>query len=43
MNLFNDKIVVITGAGSGIGCQEAINFAKNGAHLVLNDINDSRL
>ncbi|KTC88163.1 SDR family NAD(P)-dependent oxidoreductase [Legionella drozanskii] len=43
MNLFTDKVVVITGAGSGIGCQAAINFAKNGANLVLNDINDSRL
>lgn len=43
MNLFTDKVVVITGAGSGIGCHAAINFAKNGANLVLNDINDSRL
>ncbi|STX50480.1 acetyoacetyl CoA reductase [Legionella busanensis] len=43
MKLFADKVVIITGAGRGIGCQAAINFAQNGANLVLNDIDSSRL
>lgn len=36
---FENKTVVITGAGSGIGRATAICFAKEGAHIVLADIN----
>ncbi len=32
------KIALVTGAGSGFGREMAINFAKKGANLVLNDI-----
>ena len=32
---FNNKIVVITGASSGIGEESAIRFAKKGAKVVL--------
>lgn len=34
-----DKIVIVTGAGSGIGKATAIHFAKHGATVVVSDIN----
>jgi len=39
----NGKIAVVTGAGSGIGKATALALAKEGADLVLADINDDRL
>ena len=35
MDRFQDKVVVITGAGSGIGAAAAKRFAAEGAHVVL--------
>jgi NAD(P)-dependent dehydrogenase (short-subunit alcohol dehydrogenase family) len=35
-----DKIVIITGAGSGIGKETAILFAKEGATIIVNDLNE---
>lgn len=35
------KVAIITGAGSGIGRASAIIFAKEGAKIVVADINDS--
>ena len=37
---YKDKIVLITGSGSGIGKAAALAFAKEGATLIVSDIND---
>src|SRR6516162_8380825 len=36
---FKDRIAVITGAGSGIGRASALEFAREGAQVVVADIN----
>jgi NAD(P)-dependent dehydrogenase (short-subunit alcohol dehydrogenase family) len=38
-----DKVAIVTGAASGIGRSTAILFAREGARLVLNDINANDL
>ncbi len=43
MRDFKDKVVVITGAGSGIGRATAHAFAKYGARLHLTDIDQQRI
>lgn len=40
---FEDKLVLVTGAGSGIGRATALGFAREGAHTVLSDINEAGL
>ncbi|MEM9928872.1 MAG: SDR family oxidoreductase [Bacteroidota bacterium] len=43
MQQFQNKVIVITGAGSGIGRELALQFAKEGAILALNDWKDTPL
>jgi len=43
MKNFKNKIVVITGAGSGMGKEYAFQFAALGAKLALNDYNKATL
>jgi NADP-dependent 3-hydroxy acid dehydrogenase YdfG len=39
----DDKVVVITGAGSGIGRALALDLARRGSHLALSDVDDAGL
>lgn len=38
---FQNKVTLITGAGSGLGRASALLFAKQGAKIVVSDINDA--
>jgi NAD(P)-dependent dehydrogenase (short-subunit alcohol dehydrogenase family) len=41
MSEFQDKVVVITGAGGGLGKAHALEFASRGAKVVVNDLGGS--
>ena len=43
MNRFQNKIVLITGAGSGIGRSTAIRLDKEGATSIIVDMNAEQL
>lgn len=38
---FEDKVVIVTGAASGLGEASAIEFAKEGAKVVLSDVSET--
>ena len=35
---FDDKVVIVTGAGGGLGKQHELEFARRGAKVVVNDL-----
>ncbi|OUS09033.1 hypothetical protein A9Q81_00345 [Gammaproteobacteria bacterium 42_54_T18] len=39
MKKLNNKVVLVTGGGSGIGRETAIEFSAQGAHIILSDVN----
>jgi NAD(P)-dependent dehydrogenase (short-subunit alcohol dehydrogenase family) len=38
---FKDKVVIVTGAGAGLGRAHALEFARRGAKVVVNDLGGS--
>ena len=42
MGLFDGKVVIVTGAGGGIGRAHALEFASQGAKVVVNDLGSTR-
>jgi len=42
MGMFDGKVVIVTGAGAGIGRSHALAFAKEGARVVVNDLGGDR-
>ncbi len=40
MNELNEKVVIVTGAASGIGQACAVQFAREGAKVVVSDVNE---
>jgi len=43
MKDFNNKVAAITGAGSGMGRELAVELAQRGCHLALSDVNEAGL
>ncbi len=41
MSEFKDKVVIVTGAGGGLGKSHALEFARRGARVVVNDLGGS--
>ena len=41
MGEFTDKVVIVTGAGGGLGLAHAMEFARRGAKVVVNDLGGS--
>jgi len=39
---FADQVVIVTGAGNGLGKSHALEFARRGARVVVNDLGGSR-
>ena len=42
MGLMNNKLVLVTGAGGGLGTAIALGFAREGARVIVADIDPAR-
>jgi len=42
MGMFDGKVAIVTGAGTGIGREHALAFAREGAKVVVNDLGTDR-
>ena len=42
MGVLEGKVVLVTGAGGGIGRSHALACAREGAHIVVNDLGGNR-
>src|SRR3954451_17804458 len=40
--LCDGRVVIVTGAGRGIGREEALEYAREGARVVVNDVGGAR-
>ena len=43
MNCYQNKVAVVTGAGSGIGRHLALQLVQAGARVALSDVNEAGL
>ena len=39
MGMLEGKVAIVTGAGRGLGREEALAMAKVGCNLIVNDVN----